>query len=54
MDLELIEVEASLKKMERVKEDVGVRLYAVQQQLAENQINFEQAHENYNLVQKLR
>ncbi len=31
-----------------------MKLYAVQQQLAESQIAFEQTHENYNLVQKLR
>jgi hypothetical protein len=39
--LELIEVEGALKKIERDKEDIGVRLYSVQQQLAENQMNFE-------------
>jgi len=31
VDLKLIEVEVSLKKTERDKEDVGVRLYSVQQ-----------------------
>lgn len=30
VDLELIEVEANLKKLEREKEDIGVRLYSVQ------------------------
>ncbi|KAM3134913.1 hypothetical protein pb186bvf_012913 [Paramecium bursaria] len=54
VDLELTEKEDQLKKLERQKEDIGVRLYGVQQQLAENQQNFEQAHENFNLVQKLR
>lgn len=50
VDLELIEIEENLKKIERDKEDVGVRLYGVQQQLAENQMNFEHTNENYNLV----
>ncbi len=54
VDLELIEIEENLKKIERDKEDVGVRLYGVQQQLAENQMNFEHTNENYNLVQRLR
>jgi len=36
VDLELIEIEENLKKVEREKEDVGVQLYGVQQQLAEN------------------
>ncbi|KRX04742.1 hypothetical protein PPERSA_11798 [Pseudocohnilembus persalinus] len=54
VDLELIESEANLKAIEKEKEDIGIRLYSVQQQLAENQMNFEQSHENYNLVQKLR
>ncbi|KAL4455762.1 hypothetical protein ABPG74_003172 [Tetrahymena malaccensis] len=54
VDQKLIEIDANLKKLEKTKEDIGVRLYSVQQQLAENQMNFEQAHENYNWVQKLR
>jgi hypothetical protein len=29
VDLELIEVEAKLKKLEREKDDIGVRLYSV-------------------------
>jgi chromosome segregation ATPase len=54
VDLELIENEEKLRKLEKEKEDTGVKLYGVQQQLAENQMTFEQAHENYKLVQKLR
>ncbi|CAK85690.1 unnamed protein product (macronuclear) [Paramecium tetraurelia] len=54
VELELVEVEDQLKKLDREKEDIGVRLYGVQQQLAENQQNFEKAHENFNFVQKLR
>lgn len=29
VDLELIEVESNLKKIEREKEDIGIRLYSV-------------------------
>lgn len=54
VDLELIESEDKLKKIERQKEDIGVQLYGVQQQLAENQMTYEQTKENYNLVQRLR
>ena len=52
--LQLKEKEAKLKKLEREREDVGVRLYGVQQNLAEMQLHFEQTHENFNLIQKLR
>jgi hypothetical protein len=31
-----------------------VRLYGAQQQLAENQMAYEKAHDNYNIIQKLR
>lgn len=54
VDLELIESEDKLKKIEKSKEDIGVQLYGVQQQLAENQMTYEQTKENYNLVQRLR
>jgi hypothetical protein len=54
VDLDLTKIEEDLKIIEREKEDVGVRLYGVQQQLAENQMNFEHTNENYNLVQRLR
>lgn len=54
VDIELIESEDKLKKIERQKEDIGVQLYGVQQQLAENQMTYEQTKENYNLVQRLR
>lgn len=54
MDLELIENEDKLKRLDREKEDQGVQLYGLQQQLAENQMTYEQTKENYNLVQRLR
>jgi hypothetical protein len=52
--LQLKEKEAKFKRLEKDKEEVGVRLYGVQQNLAEMQLHFEQTHENYNLIQKLR
>ena len=54
VNLQLIEKENRLRKFEREKEDVGVQLYGVQQNLADLQLNFEQTHENFNLIQKLR
>jgi len=33
---------------------VGVRLYTAQQQLAANQMDYERAHENFNIAQRLR
>lgn len=54
VDLELIENEDKLKRLDREKEDQGVQLYGLQQQLAENQMTYEQTKENFNLVQRLR
>lgn len=54
VNLQLIEKENRLRKSDREKEDVGVQLYGVQQNLADLQLNFEQTHENYNVIQKLR
>lgn len=54
VDIELTANEQNLKNVEYEKENIGVKLYAVQQQLAEAQIGFEQTHENYNLVIKLK
>lgn len=31
-----------------------MRLYTAQQQLASNQIDYERAHDNYNIAQRLR
>jgi len=52
--LQLKEKEAHVKKDERTREDVAVRLYEVQQNLAELHLTLEQTHQNYNLIQKLR
>ena len=54
VNLQLLEKENRLKKLDREKEDTGVQLYGVQQNLAELQLTFEQTHENYNVIQKLR
>ena len=54
VDIELIENEDKLKKLDKQKEDIGVRLYGLQQQLAENQMTYEQTKENFNLVERLR
>lgn len=53
-ELELKEIVAKKKKVETEKEETGVRLYNAQQQLAENQMSYEKAHDNYNIIQKLR
>jgi len=52
--LQLQEKEGRLKKLDKGKEDIAVELYEVQQNLAEMHLNLEQAHQNYNLIQKLR
>jgi hypothetical protein len=52
--LELKEIVAKRRKIEKDKEETGVRLYGAQQQLAENQMAYEKAHDNYNIIQKLR
>lgn len=46
--------EEKFKQLENSKEEVGVQLYTVQQQLAEHQMKFEQGNENLALVQKYR
>ena len=54
--LELTYQEAKSKKAEaqREKEEVGVRLYNAQQQLAANQVDYERAHDNFNIARRLR
>ena len=36
------------------REDIGVELYALQQQLAKLQLQLERTHENYNAIAALR
>jgi len=52
--LQLKEKENRVKQDGRTREDVAVRLYEVQQNLAEMHLTLEQTHQNYNLIQKLR
>lgn len=51
---ELREKEEELRRMRKKKEDVGVELYGVQQQLARMQLTLEKTHDNFNIVRKLR
>ena len=52
--LEYLDKSNTLKALEKEKEDVGVQLYGLQQQLADMQQAFEAAHENFNAVSKTR
>lgn len=54
VDLNLREKEEHLKKLRRNREDVGVQLYGVQQQLAKMQMNYEKTRDNFNIVKKYR
>lgn len=52
--LDYLDKANTMKAMERDKEDVGVQLYGLQQQLADMQLAFEAAHENFNNIAKTR
>lgn len=54
LETELKEAIQFKKNIEAEKEDIGVRLYNAQQQLAADQMDYEKAHENYNIAQRLR
>lgn len=43
-----------LAREKQRREDVGVQLYQVQQQLAKLQMNLEKVHENYSLIAQMR
>ena len=51
---ELREKDEGVKRLRKKKEDVGVELYGVQQQLARMQIMLEKTHENFNAIRQLR
>lgn len=51
---DLREKEEEMRRMRKKKEDVGVELYGVQQQLARMQLTLEKTHDNFNIVRKLR
>lgn len=54
VDLTLREKEEHLKKLRRAREDIGVQLYGVQQQLAKMQMNYEKTRDNFNIIKKYR
>lgn len=54
LELEFQQVKSKRNLGRKDKEEVGVRLYTAQQQLASNQMDYERAHDNYNIAQRLR
>jgi len=52
--LKLSEQTEELARQKRKREDVGVQLYQVQQQLAKLQMNLEKVHENHSIIAQLR
>jgi len=52
--LKLSEQAEELSRQRRSREDVGVQLYQVQQQLAKLQMNLEKVHENYSIIAQMR
>ena len=52
--LKLSEQSEELARQKRKREDVGVQLYQVQQQLAKLQMNLEKVHENHSIIAQLR
>jgi len=51
---DLREKDEDQRRLKKKKEDVGVELYGVQQQLARMQLILEKTHDNFNMVRKLR
>jgi chromosome segregation ATPase len=54
VSLELREREEELKRVKDKREDIGVELYGVQQQLAKLQMQLENTHNNFNMLEELR
>ncbi len=54
LELELQQAKIKQKNIQKNKEEIGVRLYTAQQQLAANQMDYEKAHDNFNIAQRLR
>ncbi|CAL1171594.1 unnamed protein product [Cladocopium goreaui] len=52
--LQLREKQEELKKLVKHREDIGVTLYGAQQQLAKLQLQLEQLHDKYAMVQGQR
>jgi hypothetical protein len=54
LELEFQEAKSKRNQIQKDKEEAGVRLYTAQQQLASNQMDYERAHDNFNIAQRLR
>eukprot|EP00833_Pecoramyces_ruminatium_P005586 jgi/Orpsp1_1/1179618/evm.model.c7180000070087.1 len=54
INLDLLEKKETLKKKMQQREDVGVELYNIQQQLAEAQVSLETIKDNENAIRKYR
>lgn len=54
LKVELAEKQTENRKLQRNREEIGVKLYGAQQQLAKVQMGLEKAHEDVNTVHKLR
>jgi len=54
LNLDLLEKQETLKKKKQQREDVGVELYNIQQQLAEAQVSLETIRDNENAIRKYR
>jgi len=52
--LELREGEEELRRVKTNREDIGVELYGVQQQLAKLQMQLENTHNNFNMLSEIR
>ena len=52
--LKVSEQSEELMREKRRREDIGVQLYAVQQQLAKLQMNLEKVHENHAIISQMR
>ena len=53
-NLKVSEQTEELTRQKRKREDIGVQLYAVQQQLAKLQMNLEKVHENHAIIAQMR
>ena len=52
--LEMREADEDLRRAKQQREDIGVELYGVQQQLAKLQMELEETHNHYNMVTSLK
>lgn len=54
LTVELTEKQTEKRKLHRGREETGVQLYGIQQQLAKLQMQLEASHEDYNEIHRLR